>query len=160
VTIRPHAAVVFDINVYLDYILGEDGGWPLLPTPPPPQTGNASSDAIALAFDGRFRLFASPHILRNVRTKMLQVGQSPEVADEFVRLIVEMCEFGSGAVVEPAVTDAGIGDYEDSHILALARDLAVDADIIVSRDHHLTDLGPAWNGRLIQSPREFVGRAM
>lgn len=159
-SIRSAAAVLFDINVYLDYILGDDGGWPLMPAPPPPRSRNASSDAVALAFDNRFRLFASPHILRNVREKMLQAGQSQDIADEFVLLIVDMCEFSGGAVVEPTVTDAGIGDYEDSHILALARDPAVDADVIVTRDSDLTSLGAAWRGRLIQTPRDFVDLAM
>jgi len=158
--IRSDTAVVFDINVYLDYILGDDGSWPSVPTPPPPTTGNASADAIALAFTDRFRLFASPHILRNVHEKMRAVGQSLRVADEFVRLIVDMCDFSGGAVVDPLVTDAGIGDYEDSHIIALARDETVDADLIVSRDSDLLRLGPVWNGRLILPPREFVHHAM
>ncbi|GAA1325047.1 putative toxin-antitoxin system toxin component, PIN family [Leucobacter albus] len=158
--IRPGTAVVFDINVYLDYILGDDGGWPSVPTPPPPTTGNASADAIALAFADRFRLFASPHILRNVHEKMLAAGNGRRVADEFVRLIVDMCEFSGGAVVDPTVTDAGIGDFEDSHIIALARDAAVNADVIVSRDADLLRLGPAWHGRLILPPRDFVHQAM
>ena len=158
--IRPDTSVVFDINVYLDYILGDDGSWPALPTPPPPTTGNAGADAVALAFTDRFRLFASPHILLNIHEKMRLAGQSHKVADEFVRLIVDMCEFSGGSVIDPVVTDAGIGDFEDSHIIALARDSAVNAAIIVSRDSDLLKLSPAWNGRLILSPREFVRRAM
>lgn len=158
--IRPTTAIVFDINIYLNYILGDDGSWPSVPMPPPPTTGNASADAIALAFTDRFQLFASPHILRNVHEKMCTAGQSSRVADEFVRLIVDMCEFSGGAVVNPIVRDAGIGDYEDSHILALAKDEVVDADVIVSRDSDLLRIGPVWNGRLILPPREFVQHAM
>jgi len=158
--IRPSTAVVFDINVYLDYILGDDGSWPTVPTPPPPTTGNASADAIALAFTDRFRLFASPHILRNVHEKMLAAGQSIRIANEFVRLIVDICDFSGGAVVDPVVSDAGIRDYEDSRILALAKDKTADADIIVSRDSDLLRIGPVWNGRLILPPREFVQHAM
>lgn len=158
--IRPATAVVFDINIYLDYILGDDGSWPSVPTPPPPITGNASTDAIALAFTDRFRLFASPHILRNVHEKMTIAGQSSRVTDEFVRLVVGMCEFSGGGVVDPVVRDAGIGDYEGSHILALAKDETTDADIIVSRDADLLRIGPVWNGRLILPPREFVHHAM
>lgn len=158
--IRPTTAVVFDINIYLDYILGDDGSWPTVPTPPPPTSGNASADAVALAFTDRFRLFASPHILRNVREKMLVAGQSMRVADGFVRLIIDMCEFSGGAVIDPVVRDAGIGDYEDSHILALAKDETADADIIVSRDSDLLRIGPVWNGRLVLPPREFVQHAM
>jgi hypothetical protein len=40
-----------------------------------------------------------------------------------------------------------------NNILALAKDPSVDADVIVSSDHHLIDLGPAWNGRLMMRPR-------
>lgn len=159
-TIRPDTAVVFDINIYLDYILSDDGSWPLIPAPPPPSTGNASADAIALAFTDRFRVFASPHILRNVSEKMQAAGQSAHLSEAFLGLIVDMCEFSGGAVVEPALTDAGIGDYEDSHILALARDSNVDADLIVSRDADLLRIGPVWNGRLIVHPRDFVHHAM
>ena len=65
--IQPGTSVVFDINVYLDYILGDDGSWPLLPDVPPTTT-NPSADAVSLAFGGKFRLFASPHILKNVVT--------------------------------------------------------------------------------------------
>ena len=46
--IDPATAVVFDVNVYLDYILGDDGSWPLLPDVPP-ATANPSADAVALA---------------------------------------------------------------------------------------------------------------
>jgi predicted nucleic acid-binding protein len=38
----------------------------------------------------------------------------------------------------------------------LAVDPAVDALVIVTSDHHLLDIGPAWNGRLIMTPRDFV----
>ena len=63
--IDPATSVVFDINVYLDYILGDDGSWPLLPDVPP-TTENPAADAVSLAFAARFRLFTSPHILRGV----------------------------------------------------------------------------------------------
>lgn len=158
--VRPGEGVVFDINIYLGYLLGDDGSWPSLPTPPPPTSRNPSADAIALAFDGHFRLFASPHILRNVREKAREAGQSTRVADRFVELLVDMCEFSGGAVVDPDVVDAGIGDYEDSHILALARCAPVDARIIVSGDSDLLNLGPVWQGRLILHPRDFVQHAL
>lgn len=158
--IEPGAAVIFDVNVYLDYILGDDGSWPLLPSTPPPASENPSADAVALAFDGGFRLFTSPHILRNVRRVMVAARIKKATADEFVRAIAEMCQFSGGGIVDPVVADAGIGDYEDSAILALARDPGVDARVIVSSDSDLTDLGPVWNGRLIMRPRGFVAHAM
>ncbi|WP_157962503.1 hypothetical protein [Homoserinimonas sp. OAct 916] len=44
--------------------------------------------------------------------------------------------------------------------MSLARDPLVDAMIIVSSDSDLLDLGPAWNGRLIMRPADFVRRAI
>lgn len=157
--IDPGTPVVFDVNVYLDYILGDDGSWPLLPDVPP-TTGNPSADAVSLAFAGRFRLFASPHILRNVARVMRSARHSDALVEQFVSAVVEMCEFSGGAVIEPEQRDHGVIDYEDNHIAALAKDPAVDALIIVTGDHHLLDLGPNWNGRLVMRPRGFVRRVI
>jgi predicted nucleic acid-binding protein len=157
--IDPATPVVFDINVYLDYILGDDGSWPLLPDVPP-TTENPSADAVSLAFAARFRLFASPHILRNVARVMRTVGQTEATVESYIAATVEMCEFSGGAVIEPEPLDYGVSDYEDNLILALAKDAAVDALIIVTADHHLLDLGPAWHGRLIMRPHDFVRRVV
>lgn len=157
--IAPGTPVVFDINVYLSYILGDDGSWPLLPTVPP-TTSNPSADAVSLAFSGIFALYASPHILKNVAEKMAVAGQSQTVTDDFVTLVVEMCQFSGGAVVDPVTRDHGVGDFEDNLILALAKDPAVDALLIITNDHDLLDVGPAWNGRLIMPPAQFVARAI
>lgn len=157
--IDPTVGVVFDVNVYLDYILGDDGSWPLLPGVPP-TTDNAAADAVALAFAGRFRLFTSPHIVRNVVRVMRMAGQSESTVEAFVSAIVEMCEFSGGAVIEPEERDHGIRDHEDNQIVALAKDAAVDALLTVTSDHDLIDLGPQWHGRLIMRPGEFVRRVL
>ncbi len=157
--IDPATPVVFDINVYLDYILGDDGSWPLMPDVPP-TTANAAADAVSLAFAERFRLYASPHILRNVARVMRGVGHSEPTVEAFISAISEMCEFSGGAVIEPAARDHGISDYEDNLIASLAKDPAVDALIIVTSDRHLLDLGPDWHGRLIMRPRDFVHRVV
>lgn len=157
--IDPTTAVVFDVNVYLDYILGDDGSWPLLPDIPP-TTDNSAADAVALAFTERFQLFTSPHILRNIARVMRATGHAEATVEAFVTAIVEICEFSGGAVIEPAARDHGVGDYGDNLIIALAKDPAVDALVIVTSDHDLLDLGPGWNGRLIMRPHEFVRRAI
>lgn len=157
--IDPATPVVFDVNVYLDYILGADGSWPLLPDVPP-TTDNAGADAVSLAFASRFRLFASPHILRNVARVMRTVGQSEPIVEGFVAAIAEICEFSGGAIVEPITLDHGVADHEDNMIAALVKDHAVDALILVTSDHHLLDLGPNWNGRLVMRPAEFVPRVV
>ena len=155
--IDPATSVVFDINVYLDYILGDDGSWPLLPDVPP-TTENPAADAVSLAFAARFRLFTSPHILRGVARVMRTAEQSEQTVEAFVAAIAEMCEFSGGAVIEPEARDHGISDYEDNLIASLATDSAVDALIVVTSDHHLLEFGPSWNGRLIMRPRDFVRR--
>lgn len=157
--IDPTTSVVFDINVYLDYILGDDGSWPLLPDVPP-TTDNPAADAVSLAFAARFRLFASPHILRNVARVMRNVGQQESTVEAFVAVIAEMCEFSGGAVIEPAARDHGVSDYEDNLIASLAKDPAVDALVIVTSDHDLLDLGPNWDGRLVTRPGPFVRRVV
>ena len=149
---RARVAVVYDINVYLDHI--RSGAGMLLPDRLP--SPSAASDALSLAFDQQVRLYASPHILRNIHRLMIAGQQSERVTGKFIEFIAEACEDSGGAIVDPVVRDFGIGDHEDNSILALAKDPAVDADVIVSSDHHLTDLGPAWNGRLIVRPRQFV----
>lgn len=145
-------SVVYDINVYLDHI--RSGAGMLLPDKLP--SPSAASDALSLAFDQQVRLFASPHILRNVHRLMRASEQSGRLTTKFIEFIAEACDDSGGAIVEPVVRDFAIGDHEDNHILALAKDPAVNADVIVSSDHHLTDLGPAWNGRLIMRPRQFT----
>ncbi|MDT0202789.1 PIN domain-containing protein [Nocardioides sp. AE5] len=155
--IDPSTAVAFDVNVYLDYILGDDGSWPLLPDVPP-TTGNPAADAVSLAFAARFRLFTSPHILRNVARVLRTTGHTTATVDAFIAAIAEMCEFSGGAVIEPRERDHGISDYEDNLIVSLAKDPGVDALVIVTSDHDLLDLGPNWHGCLITHPRPFVRR--
>ncbi len=157
--IDPATPVVFDVNVYLDYILGDDGTWPLLPDVPP-TTANSSADAICLAFAGRFRRFASPHILRNIARVMRVAGQTEPTVEAFITAVVEMCEFSGGGVIEPEERDRGVVDYEDNLIASLVKDPAVDALILITSDHHLIDLGPNWNGRLIMRPGDFVRRVI
>ncbi|MDR1442363.1 MAG: PIN domain-containing protein [Bifidobacteriaceae bacterium] len=157
--IPPVTPVVFDINVYLDYILGGDGSWPLLPNVPP-TTANPAADAVSLAFAASFRLFASPHILRNIVRVTRAAGQSQKTTGAFAAAVAEMCEFSGGAVIEPETRDHGIGDYEDSLVLSLAKDPAVDALVIVGSDHHLLDVGKIWDGRAILRPSDFVRRVV
>lgn len=157
--IDPATPVVFDVNVFLDYLLGDDGSWPLLPDVPP-TTENAAADAVSLAFASRFRLYTSPHILRNVARVLRHVGQSELTIEKFVTAVVDLCDFSGGAVIEPVARDHGVSDYEDNLIASLARDPAVDALIIVSSDRHLLELGPNWHGRLVMTPRDFVRRVV
>lgn len=155
--VRPR--VVFDINVYLDYIAGSHGSL-LLPAAAEMPTEVAAADALALVFDDRCALFASPHVLRNINRVMITMGHSEQTRRKYIEFIADLCDTSGGAIVEPVLRDYGIGDHEDNNILALAKDPSANADVIVSSDHHLTDLGPAWNGRLIVRPRGFVSHLL
>lgn len=148
--------VVYDINVFMDHI--RSGANLRLPDELP--TDHPSSDALSLVFDGRVRLFTSPHILQNVDRLMRLDEQSEKLRRRFVEFIAEAAADSGGAVVSPGVTDFAIGDYEDNHILSLAKSDLVNADVIVSSDRHLLDLGPAWNGRLVMRPGRLVGRVL
>ncbi len=126
----------------------------------PPTTENPAADAVSLAFASRFRLFVSPHILRNIARVMRAVGQTEATVEGFAIAVAEICEFSGGAVIEPQPRDHGVPDHEDNLIAALVKDPEVDALILVTSDHHLLDLGPNWNGRLVMPPHDFVRRVV
>lgn len=151
--------VVFDINVYMDYLRQSDGKL-LIPQSEDAPTSSSAADALAFAFDERVKLFASPHIFRNIDRLMRHDGQTPSERERFLTFIADVCDTSGGGFIDPVVTDHAIGDHEDNHILSLARDPAVDARVVVSSDHHLTDIGPIWHGRIITGPRMFVSRAL
>jgi predicted nucleic acid-binding protein len=148
--------VVFDINVYLSFILGADGSYPPVLEAVPPASGNSSADALSMALDGDVELFASPHIIRNIRAKMSKAGQSERLIEKFLELLADIWETSGGGVIDPIVLDYGVADYEDNTILSLALDPAARASIIVTSDHHLLDMGPTWRGVWICTPRVFV----
>ncbi len=150
--------VVFDVNVYLDYIRQADGSLSL-PASEDIPTESAAADTLAIAFDERVKLFASPHIFRNVDRVMREDAHTDSQRGRFLEFVADVCDTTGGAVVEPTVLDHAIGDHEDNHILSLARDPSVNADVIVSSDRHLLDIGPNWHGRLILHPRDFARHA-
>lgn len=149
--------VVFDIHLYVNNILGPDAQWPVV-AEVPPATGNASADSIAIVFDnpGSYRLYASPHIVRNTTRVLKEAGLDDAIVTEYLQPIAEIIADSGGDIRDPGpVLEPGSPDYEDNHILALA--LAADADLIVSGDIHLTSLSP-WQGRPIITARAFVRR--
>ena len=152
----PHLNVVFDINVYLDVVVGVDDVYPPVLEEVPPTTGNSAADALSLALDNVFSLHSSPHIVRNVISVMRGAGQNEGLVRMYMELLADIWETSGGAVVDPLVRDFGIGDFEDNNILALALDPAVNASVLVTSDHHLLDIGPAWHGIWIARPHEFV----
>lgn len=151
-------AVVFDINVYVYAIASNDTDWPYLRRLPP-ASENSEADCLSLALDGEeFRLYASPHILKNIGRLLGAARVPPELTERWVRELVDIIEMTGGGVIEPERTVFDIRDHEDNLIMDLA--VAADAVVVVTNDTDLTSLSP-WHGRIpILRPREFVMRML
>jgi len=149
---EPRPAVVFDINVYIDAVIGPHTSWPLLDEVPP-TTDNPAADCLSIAFDAEaFRLVTSPHIITNTTRVLRAAGLSEQITARAIAAIVEIVHTTGGIVVEPPRTVFDIDDHEDNLVLDLA--VATDAILVVSTD--LTALSP-WHSRIaILRPREFV----
>ena len=146
---------VFDVNVYVDAIVGPDSYFPLIESVPP-KTSNSAMDAFSLAYDGdAFALYASPHIVRNVGRVFKTLGVSDDTTQKVVETMIELIHFSGGSVVEPDRTVYDIPDFEDNLILDLVK--AVDALVLVTSDKDLLSVSP-WNHRLIMKPRDFVAK--
>jgi predicted nucleic acid-binding protein len=150
--------VIFDINVIINALTGSKSTFPLIEEVPP-TSGNWAADAISLAFDGEdFKLFLSPHIMKNtVRIMRKTMGYSEEFANVASLAITEIVHQSGGSIVEPPRHTSENKDFEDNLILDLA--FAVDALVIVTNDADLLEMNP-WNGRLILTPRDFVSRVV
>lgn len=146
--------VVFDVNVYVDAIIGRDSTYPYLQAVPP-KSENAAADALSMAFDGEdFYLFTSPHILKNIRRILGEVaGLSQNLVEEILVTITEIVHFSGGSVVDPPRSNLDQKDFEDNLVLDLVK--AVRALILVTSDAALLRQSP-WHGRLFLNPRHFV----
>ncbi|NRG42582.1 PIN domain-containing protein [Rathayibacter sp. VKM Ac-2835] len=149
-------AVVFDIHIYVNALVGPGSEFPRI-VEVPPGTGNSAADCLSLAFDGDdFRLFVSPHILRNLTRVLSELGLSAELIEGYLQTVLELVEVSGGATLDPPRKCFDVEDYEDNLIVDLS--LACDATLIVSDDTDLTDLSP-WHGRMpIVRPHVFVAR--
>jgi predicted nucleic acid-binding protein len=164
--VNERIAVVFDVNVFVTAVA--DCNAPRLPKDfvLGPIHHNPGLVALAVvkegAIDGIFpcSLYVSRHILLNIVHVLRRRFQwSDEHTLTYVQALHDLCTASGGGYVETprdTVTDV-IDDYEDNRILELA--LHVDARIIVSNDHHLTDLSP-WRGRPILPADHFALRAI
>lgn len=150
--------VVFDVNVYINAFSGSESTFPLIEAVPP-TSGNWAADAISLAFDGEdFRLFTSPHIIRNlVRVLKTRLGVQDQRIEMVSLAVTEIVHQSGGSIVEPDRHTSENRDFEDNLILDLA--FAVDALVIVTNDGDLLGMNP-WNGRLVLTPKDFVTRVV
>lgn len=155
---RPDArpAVVFDIHIYVNALVGAGSEFPKI-VEVPPGTGNAASDCLSVAFDGDdFRLYISPHIIRNLTRILGELKLSEQLIEGYLDAVLELVEASGGAVIDPPRKCFDVEDYEDNLIVDLS--LASEATLIVSDDTDLTDLSP-WHSRMpIVRPHVFVDR--
>jgi predicted nucleic acid-binding protein len=148
--------VVFDVNVFVQAILGRNSTFSTWPTLPP-KTDNAAADCVGVANDGReFALWLSTHILSNTARVLAEAGLAGSEIEEYVALLGEVAEYSGGGVLKPARTVHDCADHEDNLVLDLAAE--VGALIIVSDDADLTSMSP-WRGTPILRPQQFASRA-
>jgi predicted nucleic acid-binding protein len=151
--------VVLDIHVLVAAVSGGNSPFEAWPSPPP-VTDNAAADCVGVLNDAReFELCLSRHILEHVLRVLADpddgLGWEPEIAEDYVDVLVEMATQGECGVREPTEDVMASEDWEDNRILGLA--LECDAALIVSEDPHLLDLSP-WRGIPVVRPREFASR--
>ena len=147
--------VIFDVNVFIQAVLGGHSSFSTWPTLPP-TSENAAADCIGVANDGReFALWLSPHLLTNTARVLKAAGVNDSEVEEYVAVLAELAESSGGATVNPPRTVHDCPDHEDNLVLDLAA--VVGALLIVSDDTDLTSMSP-WRGTPILRPRQFASR--
>ena len=147
--------VVFDVNVFVQAILGGHSAFSTWPTLPP-KTDNPAADCIGVANDGReFALWLSPHILANTARVLADADVAMVEIEDYIAVLGEIAESSGGGVLDPPRTVHDCPDHEDNLVLDLATD--VGALLVVSDDTDLTSMSP-WRGTPILRPAEFASR--
>lgn len=154
---NPATAVVFDINVLVNALVGPASTFPLIAAIPP-STENAAADCLSVMFDAEeFCLYLSPHILANTARVLSLLGLSDALAKDYIEAILDISADSGGQVIDPPRTVFDVHDFEDNLVLDLV--VATDSLILVTDDTDLTELNP-WNGRLILRPQDFIERVV
>lgn len=154
---EPPTSVVFDVQIFVNALVGADSTYPLIASIPP-STSHPAADCLSIACDADdFRLYTSPHILANAARVLSELGLSPRLIEPYIAEIASIVTTSGGQVVDPPRTVFDVLDYEDNFVLDLV--VAVDALLLVSDDTDLTSMNP-WNGRLILRARDFVARVV
>jgi predicted nucleic acid-binding protein len=153
------AGVVVDVNAFVHAVTNTGGprsfsSWPS----PPPEGPNAPADCIGIFNDAQeFCLWISPHILSVlVQVLILDYAWKEELARRCTHRLVWVAKRSGGGVIRPQTEVGDCEDYEDNRILELAMDSG--AILIVSDDHHLTEMSP-WRGIPVVTARAFRDRA-
>lgn len=151
------ASVVFDVNVFVNALVGPESTFPLI-AEVPPATGNSAADCLSVMFDAQeFSLHLSPHILTNTARVLGRLGLGPQLITDYTDAILDIVAGSGGEVIDPPRTVFDVHDFEDNLVLDLV--VATDSLLLVTDDTDLTELNP-WNGRLILRPSDFITRAV
>jgi hypothetical protein len=135
--------VVFDTNIFVSKVLVPQG----LP-----------AQLFSAWRDGRFEVVISPALLEELEHTLRyeRIRRKYLVSDEIVAALTTLLRKDAIMVAGSAqVSNTIPDDPEDEHMLACALD--GQADLIVSGDRHLLDLGN-FGGIRIVSAREFLAR--
>lgn len=135
-TVKPKAAIVFDVNVLIDAAN--------------PQSRHHAAAVRALSDDNGMPIYFSDTMLKTTANKLLEMGADPAVVHEYIELIMGEDDYGPEKQVlnYVPVTDYGLvdrhgkPDYEDSTIVSLmdaAERHARLPAVLVSNDGALRD---------------------
>lgn len=147
--------VVYDVNVFVQAVIGGHSSFSTWPTLPP-TSANAAADCIGVANDGReFALWLSPHLLTNTARVLKEAGLNAATVEEYVRMLAEIAESSGGGTVEPPRRVHDCPDHEDNLVLDLAAEAG--ALLVVSDDTDLTSMSP-WRGTPVLRSKQFAMR--
>lgn len=133
---KPRVALVFDVNVILDAIEGDDA--------------RADAAARALASSTGYPVYMSDMLLKTVANKLLEHGADPDVVQEYLDLVMESGDLGDEIhtfewikITNYNLRDKyGNPDYEDATVVSLMDAAEEDAKapaLLVTSDGALRD---------------------
>lgn len=133
---KPRVALVFDVNVILDAIEGDDA--------------RADAAARALSSSTGYPVYMSDMLLKTVANKLLEHGADPEVVQEYLDLVMESADLGDEIhtfewikITNYNLRDKyGNPDYEDATVVSLmdaAEEHAKAPALLVTSDGALRD---------------------
>jgi putative PIN family toxin of toxin-antitoxin system len=107
------------------------------------------------AVEGQWQLVVSPLLLDELKDVLARPAFLERLGEEttarFLRGLIAIAEL----VEDPPGTAPRVtGDPDDDYLVALA--LTANTDVLISGDHHLTDL--TSDSVLIETPRDFLAR--
>jgi predicted nucleic acid-binding protein len=111
-----------------------------------------------LAFDGdRFKVFASPHVLKNLFRVLTKAGLSESLVKRALQDASDIVHFSGGSILEPLREAVYQKDHEDNLILDLT--LASGSEVIVTLNQEFQSAS-GFKGIAIIPPKQFLNFAI